>query len=118
MPAGFVPTLAYCAHLLRRNRSFGLFRAGGRNWTYALLMGGMWMLSVGLYGAGANRIGNGGAAIGWPILMSVTVIASTALGFASGEWRGVRGGTRRYLSAGLAALVGAVCLASSAGLGN
>jgi L-rhamnose-H+ transport protein len=117
MPAGFLPTLLYCLRALKRNGSFGLFREGAINWLYALVMGGAWILSVALYGAGAIWIGARGASIGWPVLMSVTVISANALGFAAGEWKGAPTRTRLNLSMGLAALLGAVYLAGLAGIG-
>jgi hypothetical protein len=116
MPAGFFPTLLYCVYQLKRNASFGLFRERARNWLYALVMGSLWILSVSLYGAGAIWIGTRGASVGWPVLMSVTVISANVLGFATGEWKGVHTLTRLHVYGGLAALLGAVYLAGLAGI--
>jgi L-rhamnose-H+ transport protein len=118
MSAGFLPSLLYCLRLFRQNGSFSLFRTRPRNWAYAVAMGFLWIGGVKLYGSGAVRIGAAGALIGWPILMSFTIITANVLGFVSGEWEKTGRSTRVYLYAGLAVLVGAVILAGSAGTQN
>jgi L-rhamnose-H+ transport protein len=118
MSAGFLPNLAYCAVLLRRNRSFGLMTSGALNWVYAVLMGAMWILAIKFYSDGSQLLGSSGATIGWPILMASAIIAANGLGLITGEWCGVTGATMAYLCCGLAILLGAVVLAGSAGLGS
>jgi L-rhamnose-H+ transport protein len=116
MGAGFIPSLLYCMLGFRRNASFGLFRLAPVNWLWAVVMGALWIFGVKLYGDGAVRIGALGATIGWPVLMSSTIITANAIGYASGEWNNTSTRIRLYLFAGLAALVAAVILAGSAGL--
>jgi L-rhamnose-H+ transport protein len=117
MGAGFLPSLVYCLYLARRNRSFSLYRFAHRNWLIVFLMGLLWVLSVALYGIGATNIGPQGASIGWPILMSSTILTANGVGIWSGEWRGI--GTAvvtRYLYVGLALLLAAVILAGLGGV--
>ena len=85
------------------------------NWVYGAGMSVMWILSVKFYGMGANYIGRRGATIGWPILMSVTIGSASILGFMAGEWKGTPRSVRAGVYSGLAALLGAILLASSAG---
>lgn len=112
--AGFVPNLFYCIYLFRRNNSFSLFRVRGRNWFYGAVMGILWLFAVELYSAGAYGIGPHGAAVGWPILISSSIIGANVLGLLTGEWRGVGWRVATYLSSGLASLILAVVLAGSA----
>lgn len=114
--AGFLPNLAYCAYLFRKNDSFQLFRLGGKNWFYGALMGVLWLFAIGFYSAGAYGIGAHGATIGWPILISSSIIGANVLGMFNGEWRGVGWRVAPYLCSGLISLIVAVVLAGSAGL--
>jgi L-rhamnose-H+ transport protein len=116
MGAGFVPSLVYCVYLIWRNGSLSRFRTDGRNFLHVLVMGGLWILGVALYGAGATYLGDRGATVGWPILMSVTILTANAIGLISGEWKGVGTDVRRCLYAGLALLLAAVVLAGVAGV--
>ena len=116
MGAGFIPSLVYCVYLIRRNKSLSRFKTDRKNVWYVLLMGVLWILGVALYGAGATFLGDRGATVGWPILMSVTILTANAIGLLSGEWKGVGDDIMRRLYAGLALLLGAVVLAGIAGV--
>jgi L-rhamnose-H+ transport protein len=116
MNAGFLPSLAYCLYLIRRNGSLPKFRADRQNVLYVLIMGVLWILGVALYGAGATFLGDRGATVGWPILMSVTILTANGIGLLSGEWKGVGPDILRRLYAGLTLLLAAVVLAGMAGI--
>lgn len=86
--AGAIPNLLYCLYLLNRNSSGCNFRRSGLNhWILALAMGVLWFGSVLLYGASVSQLGPLGAAVGWPLFMSLIVIAASFLGIVTGEWR-------------------------------
>jgi len=88
--AAFVPYLIYCAHLWRKNGSWRLFALPGTrvNWLLGATMGLLWMGSVAFYGAASARMAEMGPILGWPLFMSVIIIASNAVGLATGEWKG------------------------------
>ncbi len=88
--AAFLPYLIYCIYLWRKNRSFHLFAASGTgiNWIFGVVMASLWMGSSWVYGGVMARIGAMGAVLGWPLFMSAIILASSAWGFATGEWRG------------------------------
>ncbi len=75
-------------------------------------MGVMWMAGIGLYGAGARKLGPLGASLGWGILMAGMVLVANAFGLATGEWEKAPAAARRQLGYGILLLVLAI-----AGLG-
>jgi L-rhamnose-H+ transport protein len=88
--ASLVPYLIYCIWLWRKNRSFGLFGAAGTgvNWVYGFVMAALWMGSSAIYGVAMSSIGKMGPVLGWPLFMSIIIVASSTWGFITGEWKG------------------------------
>jgi L-rhamnose-H+ transport protein len=107
--AGYLPSLVYSLFLLQRNRSWKGFGAGApRYWLLAALMGLMWISCIVLYGMGANRMGSLGPVIGWPVVVSTTVLGAAGWGFVTREWKGIRGRPLHLQAAALAVLVAAM----------
>ena len=80
---GFLPNAAYCIYLLNKNHTWGVFREKAAGAGYALgaaLMGVLWYSGVVVYGMGADALGTLGGIVGWPVYMSVDIIAGIALG--------------------------------------
>jgi L-rhamnose-H+ transport protein len=115
MAAGFIPSFLYCLYCFRKNRSTSLFRVAPANWWHTFLMGFLWITGVALYGAGASYIGKAGAAVGWPILTSMTILTANCIGIVSGEWKRAGHAAMLHLYPGLTLLIAAVILASMAG---
>ncbi|MGB7267632.1 MAG: L-rhamnose/proton symporter RhaT [Terracidiphilus sp.] len=90
LTASLIPYLIYCVYLWRKNRSFHLFAASGSgiNWVYGFVMAALWMGSNAIYGVAMSKIGSMGPVVGWPLFMSVIIVASSAWGFLTGEWKG------------------------------
>jgi L-rhamnose-H+ transport protein len=88
LAAGAIPNLLYCLYLLNRNSSGRNFRRSGLNhWILAFAMGVLWFGSVLLYGASVSQLGPLGVTVGWPLFMSLIVIAASLLGIVTGEWK-------------------------------
>ena len=86
--AGAVPNLLYCVYLLRKNSTSGKFiNAGFSHWFLAFIMGCFWLGSLLLYGAAAPLLGSLGPTVGWPLYMSLIVVAASLVGIATGEWK-------------------------------
>jgi L-rhamnose-H+ transport protein len=86
--AGAIPSTVYCAYLLNKNSTGGNFKRGGFNhWIMAFIMGALWFGSVILYGESVPKLGPLGPALGWPLFMSLIVVAASLVGIATGEWR-------------------------------
>lgn len=88
MIAGAFPNALYCIWLLRRNRTGHLYLEGRMHWLLAAVMAVFWFGSTLLYGIGASQLGTWGPILGWPLFMSLIVIAATTLGMVTGEWKG------------------------------
>ena len=58
------------------------------HWLLAAVMAVFWFGSTLLYGIGASQLGIWGPILGWPLFMSLIVIAATTLGMVTGEWKG------------------------------
>ncbi len=88
--ASLVPYLIYCFYLWRKNRSLGLFGVPGSKvyWLYGFIMAALWFGSSAIYGVSMSNIGKMGPVLGWPLFMSVIIVASSAWGFITGEWKG------------------------------
>lgn len=100
----------YCGWLMTRHKNAQALFAPDRsaNWLWGLAMGAMWIGSFYLYGMGAARLGAGGATIGWPILISLSIGVGVLGGLGKGEWKGTPVRARALLAGGLALLIMAV----------
>ena len=86
--AGAIPNLFYCGYLLEKNSSGSNFvRAGLSHWMLAFVMGAFWFGSLLLYGASVSKLGSLGPAVGWPLYMSLIVVAASLVGIVTGEWK-------------------------------
>ncbi|MFZ0758671.1 MAG: L-rhamnose/proton symporter RhaT [Candidatus Sulfotelmatobacter sp.] len=87
---GFVANFLYCVYLLNKNRTWSAFRQGNppAYWLLGTSMGLLWFGGTVLYGVGAASLGALGGIVGWPIFMTVDIIAALFWGAVSGEWQG------------------------------
>ena len=86
--AGSVPNVVYCVWLMKRNRSGSRYGEGYSHWGLATMMAVFWFGSTLLYGLAVSELGSWGPILGWPLFMSLIVIAATTLGMFTGEWKG------------------------------
>jgi L-rhamnose-H+ transport protein len=119
LTASLIPYLIYCAYLWWKNRSFGLFAEPGTavNWLFGIVMAALWMGSLAAYGWAASSMADLGPILGWPLFMSVIIIASNVWGFATGEWSGAGRKPINVMLGAIALLVVGFCtLAYSASM--
>jgi L-rhamnose-H+ transport protein len=112
---GFVANFLYCVYLLNKNRTWAVFRQGSPL-TYGLLgisMGLLWFGGIVLYGMGAASLGALGGIVGWPIFMTIDIIAALFWGAVSGEWKGASRKALLYNWAGVVFLVAAIAVISA-----
>jgi L-rhamnose-H+ transport protein len=91
LTAGFFTNGGYAVYLLTKNRSWSNYSRTGASssqWYWGSLMGFIFFGSFLAYGAGATVLGSLGGIVGWPLFMSMSLIASNLLGALSGEWKG------------------------------
>jgi L-rhamnose-H+ transport protein len=101
----------YAVLLLGKNKSFSSFKVKGGMVAYkwAIVAGLLWFAALGVYGQGAALMGNLGPVIGWPMLLGLALIISSALGVLTGEWKGAPGPLKTMLG-GIVVLVIAICV--------
>jgi len=112
---GAVPNLIFCLWRLRRNRTARLFRAPGtdRYWILALLMSLCWFGSAATYGFAATRMGATGPVLAWPVYMCLLVIAGTAVGVVTGEWKLSQRKPLHTMALGILFLTGAIAVVTT-----
>ncbi|QEG35154.1 L-rhamnose/proton symporter RhaT [Bythopirellula goksoeyrii] len=86
---GSLPSIVYCATLLRKNSTWTTYRFPGSGWNVALcvLMGALFIIATVGYGMGALRMGPLGPVIGWPVYISSLIIGNCFWGWLTGEWQ-------------------------------
>ena len=105
----FLCNAGYAGYLLWTRGTGEKYRGAAlRNGVLAVLMGVCWMAGIGLYGAGARKLGPLGASLGWGILMSSMVLVANVFGLATGEWTNAPAASRRQLGYGVLLLVAAI----------
>jgi L-rhamnose-H+ transport protein len=106
----FLCNAGYSLYLLRRNATGSLYRSktSAGYFGLAVVMGLLWMAGFAFYGMGTRRIGSLGTSLGWAMLMATIVLVANGLGIATGEWIAAPSRSKRLLSAGVLALIGAI----------
>jgi L-rhamnose-H+ transport protein len=112
---GFVANFLYCIYLLNKNRTWSVFGEGNPSvyWPLGISMGLLWFGGTVIYGAGAASLGSLGAIVGWPIFMTIDIIAALFWGAISGEWKGASRRAVVYNWMGVAVLLVAIALISA-----
>jgi L-rhamnose-H+ transport protein len=109
---GAVSSLAYCAGLLTKNRTWGNFGKPGAGlaiglaFVMALLHDG----AIYMLGLGFDKLGDWSMPVGYPVFMSFAIIVGNFHGFRTGEWRGAGGKSIRWILAGIIILIAGVCV--------
>ena len=117
LTAGYLPNLMYSVWLLRQNQSTSAFQIQAfRESFLAFLMAVCWLGGMFLYGIGATITGRFGTSIGYAICVTALILWSSLMGISTGEWRGVQTSTFKRMQRGLAIILLALFVASSAGL--
>lgn len=94
--AAVVNTL-YPAYLLTRNRSWNVLWAHPREIGLALAYGLLFFIPSVLLGKGMLLLGALGASVGFGVVQGTLILGGQALGFLSGEWRGITGKPRLHI---------------------
>ena len=107
--AGFVCNFLYCFYLLNKRRTWSLYREPhGSYWLLGTVTGLLWFGGLVVYGMGAASLGTWGGIIGWPVFMTLDIIAGLFWGAAAGEWKGSSRRTYTYAWSGVAVLLLAI----------
>jgi L-rhamnose-H+ transport protein len=119
LSAGFLANAGYCAILLNKNHTWPLFLKGkGPAYTAGILvMGLLWFGAIVVYGVGAATLGTLGGIVGWPLLMTMTVLTANFWGAVTGEFSRASQVSRYYWWGGIATLLVAIYVISLGGTG-
>jgi L-rhamnose-H+ transport protein len=108
---GLGPNVAYSLYLLKRNRTWGLFRGGWlRDGSMGLWMGIFWMGAMSLYGVSSVFLGTLGTSVGWGLFQIFMIMTANLSGVLTGEWKGAPRAAMLRLLAGLTMLAVATML--------
>ena len=110
LAGGFLPNIAYSLYLLRKNRSWPIFKLASPEILLPVLMGVLWLGAVALYGMSATYLGTLGTSIGWGLFQIFMIMTAILSGVLTGEWKKAPTSSRLLLVSGFACLAGATTL--------
>jgi len=101
---GFVANCGYTIYLIVKNKSFPVFAKSfnARNIFFSLLSASFWIASFYVYGYAASVLGGFGSIIGWPLFISVSIVAGNLAGLWKGEWKNAAPYSIKLLRYGMA----------------
>jgi hypothetical protein len=102
---GALINLVYPLYLMAKNKSFGVLAQSWPEVVLAAIIGINTALGIVLMGTGMRWLGALGASVGFGIQQAAQMLGGQALGFLSGEWRGVVGQPRYRMYLAVAILI-------------
>ena len=112
----FIMNFGFSIALLIKNNSWNTFsfKNSLNSYKWSFIAGFCWFAALGVYGQGAALLGEIGPVIGWPILLSLSLIISNYWAYKSGEWNNARKPFTTLLFGLFVLIISAIVL----GLGN
>jgi L-rhamnose-H+ transport protein len=108
---GYLPNIALTLATFTRKRYWNeLPRGPMSHWLWPVLMGAMFIGGTALYGSGAGRLGTFGPVLGWPIYMSMSILAGVFWGYLAQEWKSAPRRAFAWLASGIFVQVGFISL--------
>jgi hypothetical protein len=95
--AGALVNFLYPAYLMTKNKSWSVLLQSPRDALLSALIGLTMFVSIALMGKGMLLLGVLGASVGFGIQQGSQMLGNQAVGFISGEWKGVLGRPRRQM---------------------
>jgi len=102
---GVLINIVYPLHLMAKNKSLGVLWQSWPEVALAAVIGVNMAAGIVLMGTGMRWLGTLGASVGLGIQQASQMLGSQALGFMSGEWRGVAGRPRHLMYLAIAVLI-------------
>lgn len=103
----------YPAYLMTRNRSWHVLVSNKREIGLALVYGLLFFIPSVLLGKGMLMLGALGASVGFGVVQGSLILGGQALGFLSGEWRGVTGRPRTHIYVAIVVLIVSMLILAS-----
>jgi L-rhamnose-H+ transport protein len=114
LPGAALPNILYPALLMTRNSSWRMLVSHPREIGLAVIYGVLFLTATIMLSEGTLGMGSFGASVGWGLVQGTLILGGQALGFVSGEWRGVEGKPRRQIYLAVALLIVAMTIMASA----
>lgn len=110
--AGAIVNAGYCLFLINRSKNIKSFfnEYKAINWILMLVMSLMWIGSFYFYGIGCSMLGDYGLIIGWPLLITLSIVVGNLWGLYRGEWKEASAKSKRLLNIGLLILIASIVL--------
>lgn len=106
--AGFLVNLVAVSWKLRRVNGWSNYQGAPlTDWLRAASLGIIWFCGMLAYGISSPGLGDTGTVYGWAVLGGVTILTSTAWGFAAGEWAQPGWSARLWMILGVVAFLAA-----------
>lgn len=102
---GALINVTYPAYLMTKNKNWNVLWESWQELALSIGIGINFILGVALMGKGMLLLGALGASIGFGIQQAMQMLGSQAVGFASGEWRGITGKPRYEMYIAIAVLI-------------
>ena len=110
MGLGCLVNVVYPAFLMFRKKSWGVIKDNPRELGLSLIVGLNLFLAFALWFQGMILLGPMGGSVGFGIYFAMQILGAQALGWVSGEWRGVRGKPVKQMGAAIAILTVAAAI--------
>lgn len=107
---GSLVNLLFPIYLLFKNKSWGVFAESPKEALIAVAVGIQFCLAVALMGRGMLFLGALGASVGFGIQQASQMIGGQAVGFISGEWKGIHGTPRNLMYITILVLISAAVI--------
>ncbi len=105
-----IVNVLYPVYLMTKNRTWHVLSTSGKDVGLSLLYGVLFFSSSVLMANGMLRLGALGASVGVGITQGMLIVGGAALGFISGEWRGINGTPRTQIKTAIAVLIAAMVI--------
>lgn len=117
---GSLVNAGYCVYLMKVNRNINELANSHRllNWGLIIAMSIMWIGSFYAYGIGSFFLGDLGLIIGWPLLVSLSIIIGNLWGLFRGEWQGASNKSRFQLTRGIYFLITSIIVTAASNIFN
>lgn len=100
----------YPSYLMTRNKSWNILLKNRKEIALAVIYGLLFFIPSALLGKGMLMLGVLGASVGFGVVQGTLILGGQALGFLSGEWRGVTGKPRTHICVAIVILVVAMVI--------
>lgn len=112
---GAIVNAGYCLYLMHKRRDFKSLLNENKvtNWLLMVSMSLMWAGSFYFYGIGCSMLGDYGLIVGWPLLITLSIVIGNLWGLYRGEWKGATLGSRRLLNMGLFILIVSIIITAA-----